>query len=181
MRMQDQLFRLICGASIILFSGCIAQHHTIETVDENVALTSTYFTWTFPAEGEPKRPKITRYGPNAELRREGHLQSYWACFQDKVFLLCNANAAETLDEDMVEIESACENTFYLSFDYRLEEDRVMGQLHINRFHPYRAYWSMPLELRVGEVAKRTFHPPGHEPVTAVFSYGFPAAFARLDE
>lgn len=181
MRMQDQLFRLICGASTILFAGCTAQHHRVETVDENVAPASTYFTWTFPAEGAPQRPKVSRYGPNAELREEGHLQSYWACLQGEFFLLMNANAAETLDEDMVEIESACEDTYYLSFDYRLEEDRVVGQLHINRFHPYRAYWSMPLELRVGEVAKRTFHPPGHKPVTAVFSYGLPAAFARLDE
>ena len=70
--------------------------------------------------------------------------------------------------------------YYVSFDYRLEGDRVVGQLHINRFHPYRAYWSMPLQLRAGEVAKRTFHPPGHKPVTAVFSYGLPVSVARID-
>ena len=179
MRMQDQLFRLICGGSAILFAGCTAQHQSVETVVGNVAPASTYFTWTFPAEGAPKRPKVTRYGTNAELREQGHLRSYWACFQGEVFLLCNANAAETLDEDMVAIESACEDTYYLSFDYRLEDDRVVGQLHSNRFDPYRAYWSMPLELRVGEVAKRTFHPPGHEPVTAVFSYGLPVAVAGI--
>ena len=181
MRMQNQLLGLVCGSSAILFAGCAAQHQRIEIVVENVLPASPYFAWTFPAEGVPKRPKAGHYSTVTELRGEGHLHSYWACLGQNVFLVSNANAAEALDEDMMEIESACENTYYLSFDYRLEKDRVVGQLHINRFHPYRAYWSMPLQLRIGEVATRTFHPPGHEPVAAVFSYGLPAAFARLDE
>ncbi len=183
---------LACPIVLILLAGCAAQSMTtaVEKTNERSEVaadsrtglqTYPFFGWTFPTEEEPNRQRVRHLGSHMQLREQGHLRSYWACLQGEVFLYWHANAVETLDEDMVEIESACEDTYYLDFDYRLEEERVVGQLHINRFHPYRAYWSMPLELRVGEVAKRTFHPPGHKPVTAVFTYELSASVARIDE
>ena len=170
--------KLLSANLLILLAGCAAQSR-IDIVEKTSA--PPCFGWTFPADGEPNRQTVPHYGPHAQLREQGHLHSYWACLQGEVFLTWNANAAEAFDEDMVEIESACEDTFYLDFDYRVEGERVGGQLHINRFHPYRAYWSMPLELREGEAVRRTLHAPGGESRTMVLSYATPAYVARMDE
>ena len=82
---------------------------------------------------------------------------------------------------MAEIESACEDTFYLDFDYRVEGERVGGQLHINRFHPYRAYWSMPLELTAGESVSRTLDAPGQKPMALVLFYEAPTILSNAKD
>ena len=181
-----------CLIVLLLLAGCTAQPMStaVEITNERsqVAVasraglqTAGFFGWSFPTEDDPKRQKVRHYGPHAQLREQGHLRSYWACLQGEVSLYWNANATETLGEDMVEIESACEDTYYLAFDYRLEEDRVVGQLHINRFHPYRAYWSMPPDLAKGEAVRRILHAPNREPAAIVLSYGTPAYVARIDK
>lgn len=170
--------KLLSAILLISVAGCTAQSR-IDVVEKTSA--SPSFGWAFPAAGDPNRQTVRHYGPHAQLREQGHLHSYWACLQGEVFLTWNANAVETLDEDMVEIKSACEDTFYLDFDYRVEGERVGGQLHINRFHPYRAYWSMPLELTEGEAIRRTLHAPGGGSMTMVLSYATPAILSSADD
>lgn len=166
--------KLLSAIPIILLAGCAAQSRTVAV--ENTS-NHPIFRWTFPAEGEPNRTKAHSYGPHAQLQEQGHLHSYWVCLQGDVFLFHKSDAVVILDEEMVEINSACEDTFYLDFDYRVEGDRVGGQLHINRFHPYRAYWSMPLELAEGESVSRTLHAPGGESMTMALSYAAPAVLS----